>query len=262
MVTIVNNKNFSLSVLSHEDKILIARVKDCVRFASDKHCAKFIGFLDEGAQNVACSVSTGGRCAVYKYAGHSDGQRVMLGFVPNDMPCNEQDFGIKALTIISRNTANLTHRDYLGALMSLGIEREAVGDILCEQGRAVVFLKQSVCEFVKTSLQKIGNEGVKCVEGASYPLPTAYSFKQIESVVASARIDCVVASLCNLSRGTACELINTGFVSINGFECGKITKTVEKEDKITVRKHGKFIIDSIDKLTRKNRLVLQARKYI
>ncbi|MEE1186594.1 MAG: YlmH/Sll1252 family protein [Acutalibacteraceae bacterium] len=262
VVTIVNNKNLSLSVLSQEDKLLVARVNDCVRFASLKHCAKFIGFLDERAQNIACSISTGGHCAVYKYAGYDNGQRVIFGFVPNDMPCNEEDFEITALTFISRKTANLTHRDYLGALMNLGIQREAVGDILCEQGRGVVFLKKSVCELVKTSVDKIGKEGVKCTEQITYPLPVADNFKKIENVIVSARLDCVVASLCNLSRTKACELINAGSVSINGFECLKITKTVENEDKITVRKYGKFVIDSADKLTRKNKLVLQARKYI
>ena len=65
----------------------------------------------------------------------------------------------------------LSHRDILGSLMALGIKRETVGDILIEEGRAVVFVCGDVKEYILNQVEKIGRVGVDMTEGCSFPLP-------------------------------------------------------------------------------------------
>jgi RNA-binding protein YlmH len=80
--------------------------------------------------------------------------------------------------------------------------------------------------------------------------------------VASARIDCVISALCGVSRSKAAELIEGGFVSLNSIMCDKTTRTVRNSDKVTVRGKGKFIIDNLNDLSKKGRIILKYKKYI
>ena len=248
-----------------DDRLLTSRVNDAKRIARDKYVHKFIGFLDERSAAL-CLQALGKHSGVAYtfFGGYDDAQRVMLGIFPDEEAMSRMSsaWPITALTLRFREVARLTHRDVLGSLMSLGITRESVGDILIDEGRAVIFVADSVAEFVRSQLSKVGGEGVKVEEGFSQPLPAAYRLLPVTETVASMRLDGVVAALCGTSRTRASEWIQGGLVAVNGIECDRVSAALRDGDKLSVRGIGKFRIDNCEDTTRKGRIVLKAQKYI
>ena len=155
------------------------------------------------------------------------------------------------------------HRDLLGALMGLGIKREAVGDICFSDGDAYVFCDNVTADFICEELKKAGRDTVKC-EKCSLPedFTVTHEFENVSSTVASPRLDGVVRALINVSREDAAELCESGSVELNYFTEDRCDARIADGDIISVRGYGKFVIDSISDATRKGRIRLCARKYI
>lgn len=240
-------------------KLLPARIDDLKKFCDKSNSPKFIGFLT--AQEAAVAVKRFKVGDKYSLSGgYDNAERVMLGILPDW--CEEPVFPIKAITFTYRECDVLSHRDFLGALMALGITRETVGDILVEKGRAVAFVADDVSKFVFTQIDKIGSVGVTLTNGYTAPLPTSSQKQSFSVTVASTRLDCVVAALCGASRGEATEKIGDGYVSVNSVCVTKPTANVKANDKITVRKRGKFEITSCDEHSKKGRIILKYDKYI
>ncbi len=244
-----------------ELKLLIPRINDAVRLCETTQTPKFVGFLtSEEASAILGELKLSESFSFY--GGYSQAERLYFGAFPDWCEKREELFPITPVTFTYRECDNLSHRDFLGALMSLGINRETVGDILIEKGRAVAFVSSDIADFVLTQLDKVARVGVKVEKGYSLPLPNMSGFEEITDTVASPRLDCVVASLARCSRTQAEELISNGLVLVNSVCVTKDVKTVMQGDKITIRKKGKFIIESLSEKTKKNRVILIAKKYV
>lgn len=245
-----------------EQSLLVSRINDAVRLSDTSATPKFVGFLrPEEVADILSSVKLQG-CRYSFFGGFPDAERVYFGAFPDWCEPEDGYFPISALTFKFRESDTLSHRHFLGTFMSLGITRETVGDILIEKGRAVAFFSSDIVNFVKTQITKISGAGVTVTEGFSEPLPGHTGFSELSDTVASARLDCVVAALIGGSRSKAAELIEQKLVLLNSVCCDKTVKTVKNGDTVTVRSRGKFIIDSIDGKTKKDRLILKAKKYI
>lgn len=145
--------------------------------------------------------------------------------------------------------------------MSLGLERDTVGDIIVGKKESYVFVDESVAEYVISQVTKIGSSGVEVFKDNSKELEVAETFSDFSDTIASKRLDCVVAAFGNCSRGKAAEIIEMGLVSVGGLEVTKVTKEITEGDVISIRRKGKFIVDGISDVTKKGRLVLKYRKY-
>lgn len=239
--------------------LLPARIDDLKCICEKTNSPKFIGFLT--AEEAALAVKQFELGDKYSLSGGYVGaERVMLGVFPDW--CEEPVFPINPITFTYRVCDTLSHRDFLGALMALGITRETVGDILIEKGRAVAFVADDVSKFVFTQIDKVGNVGVTLTKGFVEPLPNASKKQSFSVTVASTRLDCVVAALCGISRGQATEQIADGYVSVNSICVTKPTVSIRANDKVTVRKRGKFEITSCDEHSKKGRIILKYDKYI
>ncbi len=245
-----------------DSHLLVSRIKDAVRISDTSATPKFVGFLRPEEVAEILSVCRLQEVRHSFFGGYADAERVFFGAFPEWCDGGEEYFPISALTFTYRSAAQLSHRNFLGTFMSLGITRETVGDILIEKGRAVAFFSSEITDFVKSQITKISGEGVTISEGFTLPLPGMTGFSEFTDTVASPRLDCVVASLIGGSRAKATELIEQKLVLINSVCCDKAVKSVKSGDSITVRSKGKFIIDSIDGKTKKDRLILKAKKYI
>lgn len=246
-----------------EGKLLDAKLRDAAFLADKRNTPQFTFFLDERERSYA-----EGRLRNFKdieavfWGGYENAERLCAGIFPCGQEVDETYFDISALTANFRKDVTLTHRDFLGTLMSLGLKREVIGDILVEEGRCVFFVKRDVEQYIIEQMCKVGGEGVSLSSGYEFPLPAGAKFENISSTVASARLDCIVKALTNTGRDAACTLIRAGRVTLNYNEELSSSAAVADGAKISVRGYGKFIIDQIGPQTRKGRLSLKARKYI
>jgi RNA-binding protein YlmH len=255
------------SGLSGEDRLLLARVEDALRYAGRRYEPKIIGFLDRHIQTAAQSLLAGpaaaGECRALFWGGYEDAERKMLGiFPPYEEPAGE-DFPIAALRA-EWKFETLTHRDFLGALLGLGFKREKIGDILVSPDACActVLADRAVADYILANLEKVGRTGVRVVRADLTGIVREDRFATLRDTVASARADCVVSALVSGSRGEAQKLIAEGFVSLDFETVSDPSKKVCDGATVSIRGHGRFLIDRVGPPTRKGRLVLEARKYL
>ena len=123
-----------------QDAVLTARLSDAVRMAEQKNRCHFVGFLDEREAEIARSVMRRLRFDRFLlWGGHEEAERVLFGAFPSYLDPEPSAFPLAAITARFRREDALSHRDFMGGLLSRGLQREALGDILLEEGRAVFF---------------------------------------------------------------------------------------------------------------------------
>ncbi len=246
----------------HTQGLLSARICDAVDLCARRHKPQFIGFLDEREQAYAeKSILQTGFKNYMLWGGYASSERVVFGAFPDYMEPDGSCFPIKAVTASFRSCDQLSHRDFLGALLSLGIERETLGDFLIEDGRCVFFVREEVAPYVLAQVKKIGRVGVVLQEGATLPLPAGRGFAAFSFVIASLRLDCTVAALAGCSREKSCAAIGAGLVTRNYEVALSPSQQVEPGDKISIRGKGKFVLDRIGAVTKKGRISIHGRKY-
>ena len=137
--------------------ILLARVRDAVNLCDKRHKPQFIGFLDEKEQlyTEKLALQMGFKNYMF-WGGHTSSERVVFGAFPDYIEPNVSFFPIRTITAAFRKCDQLSHRDFLGALLSLGMERETLGDFLIEDGRCVFFVREEISQFILMQIKKIG----------------------------------------------------------------------------------------------------------
>jgi RNA-binding protein YlmH len=248
---------------SDEDRLLISRVNDAIDAVSCNYAAKFIGFLDMHKRNVAEGVLKAAQadCKSVFWGGFDAAERVYLGlFEPGEQPETDM-FPIGALKFAWK-FGEPTHRDFLGALMSLGVKREKLGDIALGAGECTVVLDAAIMGFVSQNLAKVGGCGVTCIPAELSRIKKSQDFSNISDTIASPRLDCIVAALVNMSRAQCERLIESGCVSIDFETATNAAVKVSGGATVSIRGHGRFIVDSIGPATKKGRLRFTARTYL
>lgn len=252
---------------SSDDKLLESRINDAFDSAS-RYKGKIIGFLDPHERSVAlrCAKKVSQNfafsdCSYAFWGGYEGAERAFFGaFPPYSEPCND-DFPIAAIDIKWR-FAMLTHRDFLGALLALGIVRTKIGDINVGDGQCTVFAEKTVAEFIVQNLTKVGRAGVNCKISDKGSFPGETNFKDIGGTIASPRLDCVVSALIGKSRTSSSELITSGLVSLNFEIIAETSIKAEEGSTVSIRGYGRFILDKIGPMTKKGRYSFAARKYL
>ena len=177
---------------------------------------------------------------------------------------DELSLSVRAIRINGSGYRALTHRDYLGALLSLGIERDRIGDIIVEnEFEAVVFCSGYILDFLETHLEGVASDKVTVTEfvpGGNFCAKR--DFSPITDTVASERLDCIVAALTNLSREKSQAVIKGGLCELDYVCETRCDREVTPPCTVSVRGLGKYDILSFDGETRRGRLRLVAQKYI
>lgn len=243
-----------------ETELLTARVGDIADICEKTQRPKFLGFLSPEQAVLASQIISKRNVKYSFFGGYEDAQRVVLGCFPDW--AEDFDFPLTSVTFNYRKSDVLKHKDFLGSLMSLGIKRETVGDILVEEGRAVVFLLEEISDYILKQVEKIGRTGVTLSVGYEEPLPQKGELMEFTETVASLRLDCIVSAVAGLSRTAADQKIKDGVVSVNSVTTQKSTKIICDGDILTVRGSGKFIITSTADRSRKDRVILKYKKYV
>ncbi len=172
---------------------------------------------------------------------------------------------VSALIIRGSGYRTLTHRDFLGSLLGLGIERSVLGDIILlgdDKKEALVFCDENISEFILGELRAVANDKVRVERaGDDIDIPPRKT-QPIYDTVASSRIDAVVAALCNLSRERARAAVVSGLVEIDFESEERPDGNVSAGAVVSVRGFGKYRIISVSDKTRKGRYRLEAEKYV
>lgn len=231
-------------------------------------CAKryepcYSSFLSESEAALTSRYLESEGCRTYKlYGGYDGAQRVMLCVYPEFCEPDNDDFPFQALNLKFRGNAGLTHRDFLGSLMGLGITRGAVGDILISVGFATFFLRDELVPFVTSQLEKVGKEGVSfCDKGVDIE-NIEQRFEERRGTIASMRLDAVVGEITGLSRQKSQQAIKSGSVAVNALAIDRTDQKIHDGDKISVRGFGKFMIKTDGSLSKKGKTVITVVKYV
>ena len=176
----------------------------------------------------------------------------------------EEPFPIVCIGIeplIEKFGENLSHRDYLGALMNLGIERENLGDIFIKGKNGYVFCLERIADFIMENLTQIRHTHVKL-----RILETMEEFvqKEVEEIVvlsASERIDGVISKVYNMSRSQSIEYFRAKKIYVNSRLCENNSYQLKAGDVVSVRGYGKFVYNGVGYQTKKGKLSVKVGIY-
>ncbi len=251
-----------------EERILLARALDKLELARSRGVPSHTGFLSPHERAaVEDLIRASGWPAHLFFGGFPDAERTVCAFLPDWLEEADWHSGpdynpIRALRC-AWSGGSLTHRDFLGAILGLGLDREKVGDILVGEGTCDVLVLEEVAAFLLLHLEQAGRARLKVSPLALEQLsPPAVQVKTVRDTVSSLRLDAVAASGFALSRGKAAGLITSGKVQLNHQECLKPDRPVEEGDAISCRRLGKCVVREVGGPSKKGRILIVLERYL
>ena len=259
--------------MNRDDELLLAEIEDKKRQSADRCMLTHSGFLDMRQKTL-----------VYKtfgcmfWGGYEDAERCVALFLPEYMAAGPGAGGMQAdgpglgaeddpLQILRvaapKGSRALTHRDYLGSLLVLGIDRSVTGDILVHERGADIVVLKSMGEYLRSNYEKAGRaslscELLPCSAIAAGEVRTALK----RDTVASLRLDSLVSSAFDMARGKAQEAIRAGLVFADGLQATKPDEQLDEGCKLVLRGKGKAVLKEAGGRTRKDRIGVVWEKYL
>lgn len=204
----------------------------------------FTDFIGEGVRGLLYEMRKELSFIGYKeFGGSEDSERVMVRFGNADELGYEEEFPISIIKIsplLAKFSDELTHRDYLGSLMNLGIERDTMGDILMSGKDAYLFCEESIAPYIMENLSKIKHTSIvlKMVDSVA-DIP-AKEPEEKEVLVTSLRVDGIISRVYNKSRSQSIELFRERKVYVNGRVFENNSGVLKNGDMVSVRGFGRF----------------------
>ena len=253
--------------MKDENDLLIAKALDKKKICNSKNKITYTDFLNEKEQRV---IEKNVKLEnAFFYGVNENADRKILVFYPEKLTEELARKSLKSvlsgIRIILKNDQIGTygHKNYLSALIKIGIDRGKIGDILVDDYGADIITFDINKEFIKQSLSELTRFRKADIEIISINeiKEKIDRFEESTIIVASMRIDNIVAELAGCSRSNADEYIDNERVLVNYETVLKGSKSVDEGDIVTIRGKGKFIIDGLVRNTRNNRFVIKVSKY-
>lgn len=263
----MNREDIIKKVSKSEDKLVVAKVLDRFFLMEKTNKPVITDFLDPHCRSVVSKCLESDNIDNFLFYGGYDGaERTIVVFCPSNMPRNQEpDLTgfFKVLKISLMHRENMTHRDYLGALMGLGIKREKIGDILIKDEYCLVIALSDIAEFIRYNLDKVGNAKVD-IEYVDLDSLQAYEpkVKDIRTTVASLRLDSIASAGFGMSRNKIADFIKAEKVNLNWETTPSLTKLVKQGDMISIRGKGRVVLEEIGRTTKKDRISVYLKKFI
>ncbi len=248
--------------MQNNEKLFISRMNELSQRAYTGQTYIYTEFLTLGQQTLSSSMKL--QYPPVFSGGYDFAERQIAAFG------SEEDFGyapyfpisvLKIAPSAPKFAKPLSHRDFLGSLMSLGMRREMFGDILVLDNCGYVFVLGSATDHIKQSLESVSSVAVTVTECDTVPSEAIPVMKESVCTAASERLDALCSSVFDLSRSDSDSLISKGSVFINGIECTDRTKKPSPGDRISVRGYGKFIFNGTDGQTRHGKTRVKVKIY-
>lgn len=249
--------------IDKESEFFKKRILELSRQADAWGCLTFSDFLTPLEQDMVLSMR--GELGTDRFFmwGGSDSciRKIAIFGATNEDPAA---LPIRVLKISPKSlkfAESLSHRDFLGSIMALGIDRSVTGDIIIRGQEAYVFVLEKSLDFIKDALTMIRKTAVICTECSRDVPQLEIQFETIKANIASERLDLFICVIADKSRNIAKSLLADKKVFLNGRLCENPGQKIKATDEITVRGFGKFIYDGLEGTSKKGRSFVSIRKY-
>lgn len=248
-----------------EDKLFRARIKELAQASFRQNRYTFSHFLSVAELTELYDMAPLLEYVDYDtFGGNPCCERQMVRFGSERMFGYKEPFPISVLCIeplMSKFAEELGHRDYLGAVMNLGIERDVVGDILIRDKSAYVFCMDNIAAYIRENLEKIRHTNVKVSLAEGEIEALSPQLAEMEVLVSSPRFDAIVSAVCKLSRSGAQQLFRDKKVILQGRICENNSMVLKEGDVFSIRGYGKLVYKGCGNQTKKGRIYVLLEKY-
>ncbi len=257
-------------MMNREETLLQKRLIELSQTAYFRDIVMFSDFLNLNELNILHTTPKHLFHSRYVvYGGYGLSERQMVAFLPDALYAFSEDpdihYPIRILAISPQNRRfceELTHRDYLGAVMNLGIERCKLGDIMVDGSKALLFVREELADYIIENLTRIRHTSVTVSVSNDLPRDYEPKYEEIKGTVASVRLDTVLSLAFPLSRSRITAYIEGAKVFVNGKLVTSNGYRLKEGDIISVRKMGRIVYDKVLSETKKGRYLTVVRKYI
>ncbi|MCC8072707.1 MAG: YlmH/Sll1252 family protein [Clostridiales bacterium] len=233
------------------------RFNELYNRAYSREYTVFSDFLDMNEQSILEKMHLPHK----SFGGYDMAERAVAGFGEET---DDSDFPITCLCIepVRQKFADaLTHRDFLGSLMNLGIKRELLGDIIVEGNCGYLFCLNRIAPYIVDNLSRVKHTTVRVSTAESLPNIANEMPSQSQIIVSSARLDSVISAVYKLSRSESASLFNNEKVFVNSRLTEHGSHNLKEGDKVSVRGFGRFVYDGLIRKTKKDHLAVGVRIY-
>ena len=257
-----------------EELITKKRLLESAQLAFQKEIVVYTDFLGLAEQNLFYSSQKEFPAVSFScYGGTTDAERVCIAFdgreaVSGLKRTEPEEFYLFPIVCVSIVPSSLkygealSHRDYLGALLHLGITRAKIGDIYIKEKQAYVFCTEAIADFICKELCTVKHTPVHCEIITQLEVELRPELKEITSTVASLRLDALLSVAFQSSRSSLTAYIDGGKTYVNGRLVTKAGMQLEEGDIVSVRGKGRFLVTEVKNMTKKGRIVVVINKYI
>ena len=249
--------------MEKEEQLLRKRIQELAETCFRRDVPTNTDFLNLSEQTIFQSVS--GMLPPVRFVlsgGFESSERKVVCFLPSYEELVDPPYDCVRIAPLNRKFAeDLSHRDYLGAIMNLGIERSMLGDIVIKDGNAYVFVLRKLSHYLTESLTTIRHTSItaEITDDAGEILKP--EFEEIQGTVSSVRLDSIVALCGRLSRTKAAAYIESEKVFVNGQVITNVSRSLKDGEIISIRGIGKFKFETAGGQTKKGRTVVILLKY-
>ena len=267
----MNKQEILKEYKNQEDRLLLSFILDKIKFVETRNKLENTNFLSLNEISLAESFLKKIKYTNYcLWGGYETAERKVLILYPEkfNQVMVEKNYN-KIMSIIrivlpETEKGKYTHRNYLGGIIKLGLEREKVGDILVQNDGADIIVLEESKKFLSqelSNLKRFENSTImeKKLEEIIEVVPKK---EEIKIIVPSLRLDNFVSDLAKTSRTKAIEIIKSERVFINGKLETKTSKSIKEKDTITIRGKGRFIVKEFMGNTRSGRTIVAIEKFV
>lgn len=247
------------------EEFLLKRIRELANISYQRNIVTFSDFLNLNEQNIIHSrLSSIPGVVMEAFGGYERAERQMIAFHPDALsfPWEYPIACLKAVPRALKYSETLTHRDYLGALLNLGVDRSVVGDILIQENTAYIFCLQKISGFFMENLYSVRHTQVQVTRLEKTEELPSPRMELVTGTCSSVRLDALIAIAFHASRSSMAPLISSGMVFANGKLITSNGYEPKPGDIISVRKKGRFLYEGVSHQTKKGRISVRLQLYV